>query len=71
MQGNRGTENRRERRTTFNGAGIEISAQVNNFSEYQNQLSKRGNIKSQVLLAPNHMFFQNPFGRIQERAQCS
>lgn len=71
MQGNRGTENRRERRTTFNGAGIEISAQVNNFSEYQNQLSKRGNIKSQVLLAPNHMFFQNPFGRIQECSQCS
>lgn len=71
MQGNRGTENRRERRTTFNGADIEISAQVNNFSEYQNQLSKRGNIKSQVLLAPNHMFFQNPFGRIQERSQCS
>lgn len=50
VQENRGTENRRKNRITFTEPDKEIIAQVNNFflSAYQNQLSKRGNVKSQV-----------------------
>lgn len=50
VQENRGTENRRENRTTFTEPDKEIIAQVNNFflSVYQSQLSTRGNVKSQA-----------------------